>query len=226
MADWSLSILIGKCRKAIDDIASSVDVFVQGVDAELAQALEYAAVQLSMSLPEDWLLPSAVTISEVSSIPSTRPAAGQHYKDDLGRGYIVLPEDYLRLLSLKLSSWPLSLNALTAVESDVFKRQATPWGWGTPEKPVAIVEKNRFGQDVLMYWTAASKSDSVEKCLYIPRPSLYSSSGADVLQSSLRAEAEMLLVYRACGLFLEGRKEGAVAERMYALSRVVDVKEA
>jgi hypothetical protein len=219
---WVLSELLTKCRKALDDISSSSDAFVVGVNAELTQALEYAAVQLCMTLPPEWFTPTSPTITTTSTLPSGTPEANKNYILGDGRGYIVLPSDYLRFISLKLTAWPLAVFHLLSIGGDEWKRQSTPWGWGTPSKPAASVEKNGYGQDILYYWTAPKINNEwqhgVEYCLYIPRPSI--SGTPSVLSCGLRAEAEMLLVYRACGIFLDGRKEHDAASRMYALSQV------
>lgn len=218
--DVILSDLVAKVRIALDEIGTDVDDdFFKDADTEIQQAIEYAVLQLCKELPEGMLEPT--------SLSGDLTAA--QVKDTDGSGYIVLPPDYLRLVEFRLWSWSGSVREVLDPTSDEAKRQSNRWSRGTPQKPRALESTDKAGNKILRYWTAGmfATNDTkppkvfydhrVELLTYVPRATV--SSDGKVLSCPLKDETLQDIVYRAAGIFLEGKKEGALADRFYALSK-------
>lgn len=217
----AVSDLIGKVRIAIDEIAKDVDDdFTSDADNEIRQALGCALIQMCGDLPDNRLLPKTLSSETLTQAQVKRTD---------GTGYLVLPLDYLKLIEFKLESWPISVRDLLDPTSDEAKRQASRWGRGTPQKPCVMESTDNCGNKILRYWTAGKFANNdtgspksfynhgIELFVYVPRPT--TSIDGSVMTAPIRDEALQNVIYRASGIFLEGKKENELADRMYALSK-------
>lgn len=227
---WDISTLVGKVRIAIDEIVKDGfdDDFTVDADTEIRQALQYAMNQLLDEVPLEALTPVDLceVVGDMDSV---------HEKFIDGSGIILLPDNFLRLVSFKLHSWRLPVHDVLDPMSDEYKRQASVWGRGSCHKPRVVVTPSVGGHLRLQYWTAGRRAVPITAVGELPSPSspTYYDHAIDYLQyipsitiddeaatidSCLNGACEMQLVYRAAGIFLEGKKEGNLAQRMYALS--------
>lgn len=200
--------IIGKIRKAIDDIAPSLaDSFTEDTNNELWQATLHAVQQLLMELPLPYLAPQTMAV-----------AAGDHTQNADGSGIIKLNSNFLRFIGLKLTSWPQMLMTLIEPDSDEAVRQRTLWGRGTPEKPKAMPGYNTTGAQTITYWTAGKSGNSynhnIEQLMYIPK----ATSTTTEITCALKDIAERIVIARAAYLFFEGKKEMNIAEKFKEIS--------
>lgn len=230
---WDIESLVGKVRIAIDEIVTDGfdDDFTIDADTEIRQALQYAMNQLLDEVSLESLTPVDLcdVVGDMDSV---------HEKFVDGSGQILLPNNFLRLVSFKLRSWRLPVHEVLDPMSDEYKRQASVWGRGSCHKPRVVVMPSVGGYLRLIYWTAGRRSVPVTAVGALPSPSsstyydheidhlqyipsIMIDDEATTVESSLNGACEMLLVYRAAGIFLEGKKEGALAQRMYALSSII-----
>ena len=211
-----ISTLTSKVRKALDDIAPDVtvtDSFTPDVDSEIAQALEHAATSLSRELPLELLEPSV--IREGASTPTWSRGARQQD----GSGYIVLPTNYLRFVSLKMGNWEGTVNELMEKGSEGEKHQRSKWSRGSTTKPKAMLDTDivtNATKEILRYWpnvVTNNQNDTLTMLVYVKKASVTSGT----LSCALKDEAEKNLIYLACRIFLEGKKEHTAAEKFAAL---------
>lgn len=99
-----------------------------------------------------------------------------------GSGYFKLPDDFLRFVSFKLSSWCRAVNDVAEEGSDIDKLQRNKLSRGTPLKPVCVYSHDSEGNRTIEYFTAGKDSagvynHEVEKALYIAYPVV--ETGAD-----------------------------------------------
>lgn len=187
-----LSILQGKVRTALDDIApEAVDSFAADVNTEIEQALLHAAVSLSRELPVDML--------EIAIEREENPG----YRSDDESGYVALPEDYLRFIALRSTLFEGQVTELIEPGSEAEKWQRSVWSRGSATKPKAMIDANEDG-GVLRYWPG-KESGTVTMLWYIPMANQENGR----LVCALREAAEKNLVYTACRIFLEGKKDAA-----------------
>ena len=94
-----------------------------------------------------------------------------------GSGFVVLPNDFLRLVSFKLASWNRSVTSVADEESPTGLMQRNAFTRGTPMKPVCVLSHKADGRRVLEYFTASGGNDTVERALYVPNPSIVTEDG-------------------------------------------------
>ena len=197
------SAIIGKIRTAIDDIVTStitMDTFKQEVDAELWQATEHAAIELSRELPINLLDASVKSLS--GTVDSTR-----------GFAYGQLPSEFLRFVSLDIKDTAGILCELIEAGSDMEKMQRSSWSRGTASKPKAMLDHDENGKKVIVWWPGDDAHNSAQ-LTYVATPS----EGNDTITCAIRDEAERLLIYRAASIFFEGKKEETIAEKFRTMS--------
>lgn len=105
-----------------------------------------------------------------------------------------LPDDFLRFLSARLSSWSSAVHEVISEDSAEYRQQSDTYACGTPERPVAALVRRSDGRYIEMF-KAKSKSDTLNHFVYIKQPS--SADSYDV-----PAQLSEALTWYAAGLTL------------------------
>lgn len=238
-----MSDLVKEMRIAMDEVKHDEDndIFADDSDEEMKQAIETAGQQLLLQAPAQMLLPERVVVSLNETGKQDYDAIQTQYTD--GHGCLVIPDDWLRLVVLKLKSWSSSLTSLMDPDSKEAQMQASRWTRGTPQKPRGMIATSPVtGKRVLMYWTAgrydANHAEEpckvydheVELFTYIPYQKV-----EDVFSTETGKEKEVIdqkivlalvdecrkyLIYRAISIFLVSKKESELAEKYNQLSQI------
>jgi hypothetical protein len=206
------SDIVGKIRKAIDDIMPSnvTDSFVTDTDAELWQAVQHATMQLSLELPINLLDASVDALT--GTINSNR-----------GSAYSDLPDDYLRFVSIDIEGAAGILSELIEQGSEAEKMQRSKWSRATATKPKAMIDNDDNGDKVIVWWPGDTTHNSA-KLSYIAEPDVTEEDLTTTpptygsIDCAIRDEAEQLIIYRAASIFFEGKKEETIAEKFRSLS--------
>lgn len=206
--------IIGKIRKAIDDIVPSgtTDNFVTDAESEMWQAVIHAVTDLSVELPIDLL---GVTVdSTTGTIDSAR-----------GFAYAALQEDYLRFVSIDVAGWTGIVRELIEQGSDAEKMQRSPWSRGTASKPKVMLDTDETGQKVIVWWPGSADFKDAQ-IAYIAAPEVVNNVTAEIttvpaVVCAIREEAEHKVIYRAASIFFEGKKEPETAEKFRNLSNTI-----
>lgn len=224
-----MSDLVTAMRLAIDEVKhdDQNDIFDDDSDNQMMQAIEAAAQQILLQAPMELLEPQRVQVSLNALGAQDYDAIQTQYTD--GHGSLVIPDDWLRLVALRLKSWPTTLTSLMEPDSREAQMQACRWTRGTPQKPKGMITVSpTTGKRVLMYWTAgryeANHAEetgkvydhAVELFTYIPFQKV--EDGKLILP--LREEGKKLIVYRAISIFLVSKKEAELAEKFKQLSEI------
>ena len=211
-----MSDLVKAMRLAIDEVKHDDlnDIFDDDSDNQMMQAIEAAAQQILLQAPMELLEPQRVQVSLNALGAQDYDAIQTQYTD--GHGSLVIPDDWLRLVALRLKSWPTTLTSLMEPDS----REAQMQGM--------ITVSPTTGKRVLMYWTAgryeANHAEetgkvydhAVELFTYIPFQKVEDGK----LIIPLRKEGKKLIVYRAISIFLVSKKEAELAEKYKQLSEI------
>ncbi len=224
-----MSDLVKAMRLAIDEVKHDDlnDIFDDDSDNQMMQAIETAAQQILLQAPMELLEPQRVQVSLNALGAQDYDAIQTQFVD--GHGSLVIPDDWLRLVALRLKSWPTTLTSLMEPDSREAQMQACRWTRGTPQKPKGMITVSpTTGKRVLMYWTAgryeANHAEetgkvydhAVELFTYIPFQKV--ADGKLILP--LREEGKKLIVYRAISIFLVSKKEAELAEKFKQLSEI------
>lgn len=157
------------------------------IRSKLPEAARYVTEQSPLEQLEPIEMPAEVTVAE-------------------GGGFIALPEDFLRLVSLKMEGWNRSVTLLAGEDSDIGIMQRNRFVRGTRTKPVGVLIHDPYGNKTIEYF---GKADRVEKALYMPEPKIVKEEGTDVLPISRLLRKD--IVRRTAGLVLQSRGEAELA---------------
>ena len=117
---------------------------------------------------------------------------------DGGKGWLILPDDFMRLVVFKMSDWRHSVSEAITQDDPKYSRQWSKWKGvcGNPEKPVVAIV-NRAEGNVLEFFSCNDDTATVEQAIYIPLPRIDLDGGIDVSEKCYKAA-----VYRAGALAL------------------------
>ena len=117
---------------------------------------------------------------------------------DNGRGWLILPDDFMRLIVFKMSDWRLSVSTAIAQDDPLYSRQFSKWKGisGNTERPVVAIV-NRAEGNVLEFFSCNDNTATIEQAVYVPMPKIDEDGGIDVSEKCYRAS-----VYRAAALAL------------------------
>ena len=115
-----------------------------------------------------------------------------------GKGWILLPDDFMRLVVFKMSDWRHSVSEGITQDDPKYSRQWSRWKGicGNPEKPVVAIV-NRAEGNVLEFFSCHDDTATVEQAVYVPLPRIDLDGGIDVSEKCYKAA-----VYRAAALAL------------------------
>ena len=91
-----------------------------------------------------------------------------------GAGSIFLPDDFLRLVSFKMSDWSYPITEVITDSHPLYKQQFSrfPGIKGNPQKPVVTMTSQSGGRVLQFFSCTAGESVTVEQASYIPIPSI------------------------------------------------------
>lgn len=120
------------------------------------------------------------------------------YIGEDGKGFIILPDDFMRLISFRMSDWERTVfDTIDENDSRYFHQSSRVKGiCGTRQKPVVAIVRRAEGL-VLEFYSCASDEATVTQADYIPFPKIEENNSIDVSDKCYRAA-----VYRAASLAL------------------------
>lgn len=121
-----------------------------------------------------------------------------------GKGFVVLPDDFMRLVAFRMSDWHRTVHDAIDENSPEYAMQSSRWKGicGNPEKPVCAIVRRPEGK-VLEFYSSRDDTAEVTQASYVPRPRIDAAGGIDVAEDCYRAA-----VYRAAALVLSSLGDG------------------
>lgn len=115
-----------------------------------------------------------------------------------GKGFIVLPNDFMRLICFRMSDWERTVYEAITENHPSYKLQSSKWKGvcGTKEKPVVAIVRRSEGK-VLEFYSSEDNKAKVEQAAYLPYPHIDESGGIDISQ-----DCYVSSVFRAASLAL------------------------
>jgi hypothetical protein len=109
-------------------------------------------------------------------------------------GYVILPDDFIRLKSFRMVGWLRDVNILYTPKDAIYAKQKSIYLRGKKVKPVCILNENMISIDnvmtvtkVIEYYSLEKDDDHViEKFIYIPE------IGAEDVQENLKDALEWI----------------------------------
>lgn len=176
--------LINKVKTRIDEVCASGDIIspvgvenTKPYDSIIDELLNEAAIELLLKVPYYRLdVASAnVVCSAIGPIMTqSEQAEGDGVKTIApmikNAGRAILPDDFLRLVSFKMSEWQQPVTELYFAHDEVAKRQANIYTRASVAKPVGVLRKLADGYAIDYYSvTAQTNEHTLEEFLYIKR---------------------------------------------------------
>lgn len=128
----------------------------------IRDALPGVAAALIRDAPASWL-------EDLRQLPRDISWRG----DGSGRGWILLPDDWLRLAVFRMSDWQCGVVEALEATPDLLVRQHGPWPGlrGNPRSPMCLVSKRSYGC-VLEFFSSRDDSACVADAAYVAYPAI------------------------------------------------------
>lgn len=127
----------------------------------------------------------------------------EHYANsihwgDKESGWVLLPEDYLRLVVFEMSDWERPVYEPVSTLSAEYKRQRNRVKAlrGTAQRPVCAVVTRPEGLS-LEFYSCKSEDAEITKAVYIPKAKVDADGGVDISERCYKA-----VVYTIAGMFM------------------------
>lgn len=211
------SEFIERVRKVLDMDNISELIIAEDTDASTLDAII-----------ENNVLPACKEI--VSIAPARMLTPGTDYaksaeqtfrtvSDDMYVAEVDLPDEFYRLLSVKMNDWERPANIIYDDDPE-YALQSSQWAGlrGNPETPVAVLVKSgeTCGYSLELY-TCTSESATIEKLLFVPIPFIsHASAPLHMTLINIPTRVEDACVYACASLTAETFGNATLAERFMA----------
>lgn len=110
------------------------------------------------------------------------------YWRDMGAGWILLPEDFMRLLIFKMSDWERPVYEAITASDPQYQLQFSRYKGlrGNPQKPVVAIVSRSEGR-VLELYSCKNENATIEQALYLPFPYVDCNGGIEIPERCYRA---------------------------------------
>ena len=148
-------------------------------------------------------LADAVRLVEMEALLSMLESGHDFGEQDIyinktGKGFIILPDDFMRLIAFRMSDWTRTVYEAISESDPQYALQSSRFKGicGNPEKPVVAIVRRAEGK-VLEFYSCRTDEATVAQAVYLPYPRIDADGGIDVAEDCYRAA-----VYRAASLAL------------------------
>lgn len=119
-----------------------------------------------------------------------------------GAGYLALPDDFLRLISFKMTDWSYAVCEVVTQTSDIYVQQKSDTGIaGNPQRPVVAVVQTPAGLVLEFY---SSDGGTVEYGQYAARP-VFSEDCVDISERLYDDVVEEIIIRTLKTISLENK---------------------
>ncbi len=139
------------------------------------------------------------------------------YWEDNGSGWILLPDDFMRLIAFRMSDWERACYNAISVDDPLYDLQSSRYKGvrGNVQKPVCAVVNHSEGK-VLEFYSCNSENAYVKRATYLPYPEIDDEDGIDISERCYTA-----VVYTTASLVLTAYGANDRAEQLTALAKSI-----
>lgn len=167
--NYSVEDLVREARIAIDRNANSTplaslgDVDTLTVDEIIRSKVEDAARLVEENAAHELLdagKPFAASVTWENNV------AGY------GAGRVMLPDDFMRLVTFRMSDWYRPVTEAITEEHPIYSMQSSRYAGvrGNPQRPVVAIVHGTAGKELEFYACSAGPGVRVDKARYLPLP--------------------------------------------------------
>lgn len=139
------------------------------------------------------------------------------YWESNGSGWILLPDDFMRLVAFRMSDWERTCYMAISADDPTYDLQSSRYKGirGNVQKPVCAIV-NRAEGKALEFYSCDSEEAYVKRASYIPYPSIDEDDGIDISERCYTA-----VVYTTAALVLTAYGASEQAAAMSALAKSI-----
>ena len=139
------------------------------------------------------------------------------YWGDLESGWVLLPDDFMRLIAFRMSDWERTVYAAISVDDPLYAKQSSRYKGirGNVQKPVCAVV-NRAEGKALEFYSCNSEDAFVTRASYLPYPHIDEDDGIDISEKCYTA-----VIYTVAALVLTTYGEADKASAMTDLAKSI-----
>lgn len=166
-----------------------------------------------------------------SQAPVTMLGNGKAFADTVGwesrvgygAGYVVLPDDFFRLITFRMSDWQVAVTETITSDNPLYLRQQSRWSGlrGTPQNPVVAIVQGDVGRVLEFYCCNSGPSVSVRQARYFPLPQYDVQSGAEDVEVEVPSLLESAFLCRLASLTADTLGQADLAHRLEEQSRAL-----
>lgn len=95
-------------------------------------------------------------------------------REGYGSGSILLPDDFLRLVSFQMSDWSYPVIDVITEDNPIYALQHSRYGGvrGNPQKPIVALSQQPIGLVLEFFSCAAGENTFVKRATYMPIPKI------------------------------------------------------
>ena len=156
-----------------------------------------------------------VTEAPVHLLDGGLPIGDAVYWRSKGSGWMLLPDDFMRLVVFKMSDWERPVyEPITAADAQYQLQFSRYKGLrGNPQKPVVAIVSRAEGR-ALELFSSKDESATIEQALYIPLPRIDCDGGIDIPERCYKP-----VVYECASLVFATIGQGEQSAMMSELSK-------
>lgn len=139
------------------------------------------------------------------------------YWGELESGWVLLPDDFMRLIAFRMSDWERTVYAAISVDDPQYQKQSSRYKGirGNTQKPVCAVV-NRAEGKALEFYSCNSTEAYVSRASYLPYPHIDEDDGIDISEKCYTA-----VIYTVAALVLTTYGEADKASAMTDLAKSI-----
>ena len=123
---------------------------------------------------------------------------------DLESGWVLLPDDFMRLIAFRMSDWERTVYSAITSEDPLYAKQSSRYKGirGNVQKPVCAIVNRPEGK-ALEFYSCKSEDAYVQRATYLPYPKIDNSGGIDICERCYKA-----VIYTVASLVCTAYGEG------------------
>lgn len=139
------------------------------------------------------------------------------YWGDLESGWVLLPDDFMRLIAFRMSDWERTVYAAISVDDPLYAKQSSRYKGirGNTQKPVCAIV-NRAEGKALEFYSCNSEEAYVSRASYLPYPHIDEDDGIDISEKCFTA-----VIYTVAALVLTTYGEAEKASALTELAKSI-----
>ncbi len=111
-------------------------------------------------------IPTPTSFSDDSSNGGSGTPTENSSNDD-GTGYIILPDDFVRFVALKMNCWKRTVTTAMSENDPRYARQSNPFIRGSADKPIVVYRSEPGVGKVLEYYSVRNANHAIDRGLYL-----------------------------------------------------------